>query len=455
MTRRPEGSHWRQEQWPAWIAWTQLVSVERTPRDLARGQERTRRATPGPHSARSKQAKKGGVLPSSGSAGERIDAENGRTGCRAEALWIWRYRTGSTLLRANAARRWPDPTRENSHDVKGRDEDMRHQPPEEPSTLYHTALRCYHAGINVLPIRADGSKRPALQGWRIYQQRRTTPGEIHQWFHQAAYGLAVMTGDISGGLEALDIDSRETYQVWLDRLRDDPALRPLYERIVSGYLEATPDGGRHLLYRCQDVGRNQALARRARTESSGYQPLIETRGNGGLLIIAPSGGSVHPSGRPYTLLSGGVTQIATITPPERSMLLCLARSFDETPIKLSDERTSYLVASHGSPAGAESGTRPGDLFNQSAHWEDILCPHGWRLVHKVNEVGQWRRPGKRGPGISATTNYAGNNRLYVFSTATIFEPERSYTKFSAYTVLEHAGDFSAAARALVEAGYVQ
>lgn len=334
---------------------------------------------------------------------------------------------------------------------------MQQRPPEELSVLYQTALSCYRAGINVLPIRADGSKCPALKGWRIYQQRRTTPGEIHQWFHRAERGLAIVTGNISGGLEALDIDSRETYQAWLDRVRDDPIVRPLYERIVGGYLEATPDGGRHLLYRCEGVGRNQALARKPLAGEQGYQTLIETRGNGGILIIAPSGGHVHPSGKPYRLLSGGVTRIATITSGERSLLLTLARTFDETPLKIREERASYMVTSGGQHTHTAEGQtmRPGDLFNQSARWEDILCPHGWRLVRKVNEVGQWRRPGKKGPGISATTNYAGNDLLYVFSTSTIFEPERGYTKFTAYTVLEHAGDFSAAARALVEAGYAR
>lgn len=335
-----------------------------------------------------------------------------------------------------------------------RQEQMHYQPSEELSALYQTALSCYQAGINVLPIRADGSKCPALRGWRVYQQRRTTPGEIRQWFHRAERGLAIVTGDISGGLEALDIDSRETYQAWLDQIRDDPVLRPLYERIVGGYLEATPDGGRHLLYRCEGTGRNQTLARRPLADAQGYQTLIETRGNGGILIIAPSGGSVHPSGRPYRLLSGGIPHIATITPEERMLLLTLARSFDETPVKIREEHASYAVAP-GVPHAAEGqGTRPGDLFNQLASWEEILDPHGWRLVRRVNGVGQWRRPGKTGPGISATTNYAGNDLLYVFSTATIFEPERGYTKFTAYTLLEHAGDFSAAAKALVEEGYV-
>ncbi len=56
--------------------------------------------------------------------------------------------------------------------------------------------------------------------------------------------------------------------------------------------------------------------------------------------------------------------------------------------------------------------------------------------------------------MSATTNHDGHDLLYVFSTSTAFESEKGYTKFSAYALLNHQGDFSAAARALVERGYV-
>jgi hypothetical protein len=65
----------------------------------------------------------------------------------------------------------------------------------------------------------------------------------------------------------------------------------------------------------------------------------------------------------------------------------------------------------------------------------------------------WRRPGKIGPGISATTNYGGSHLLYVFSTnAAPFEPDTAYTPFAAYALLEHRGDFTAAARALALCG---
>ncbi len=322
---------------------------------------------------------------------------------------------------------------------------MRYQHPY--AQIYRTALSAHHAGINVIPVRADGSKRPALAGWRIYQQRHVTPGELEHWFRASARGIAVVTGEISGNLEALDIDSPQTYRAWLARVRTDSVLRLLYERVASGYLEATPAGGRHLLYHCPEIGRNQVLARRALVGTQRYQTLIETRGTGGLLIIAPSGGRVHPQGKPYVLLYGGIGQVATVTPQERAQLLDLARTFDEVPLSVREERAVYRLAV------APDQQRPGDLFNQRATWEEILSPHGWKRVRTINGAGQWRRPGKKGPGISATTNYADHDLLYVFSTATLFEPERAYTKFAAYTLLEHHGDFGQAARTLAEEGF--
>ena len=64
----------------------------------------------------------------------------------------------------------------------------------------------------------------------------------------------------------------------------------------------------------------------------------------------------------------------------------------------------------------------------------------------------WRRPGKT-EGISATTGYAGTGYLYVFSTSTLFDAERGYSKFSAFALLNYDGDHSAAAMTLASLGY--
>jgi putative DNA primase/helicase len=63
----------------------------------------------------------------------------------------------------------------------------------------------------------------------------------------------------------------------------------------------------------------------------------------------------------------------------------------------------------------------------------------------------WRRPGKD-HGISATTGYQGD-WLYVFTSSTVLEPERTYTRFGYRAAWSHGGDHHAAADALQRAGY--
>ena len=99
-----------------------------------------------------------------------------------------------------------------------------------------------------------------------------------------------------------------------------------------------------------------------------------------------------------------------------------------------------------------TGNRPGDDFNRRATWEEVLIPHGWQVAYQRGEVTAWRRPGKT-TGISATTNHGGSDLFWPFSSSTVFEAQRSYDKFAAVAVLEHGGDFAAAAEALRRRGY--
>ena len=313
------------------------------------------------------------------------------------------------------------------------------------SSVYQITLQAAAAGISIVPIRTDGSKQPSLYGWREYQQRRASEVELKRWFRFAEPGIAFITGAVSGNLEALDFDRRDTFDAWLRRMQRDTALCALYEYLSWGYLEATPAGGRHLLYRCDVIEGNRKLA--SRLDGNKRKTLIETRGEGGLIIVAPSRGTVHPSGKPYMLLRGSVSSIRTITTYQRSLLFATAQEFDEMPPATIPPRKLLR------PSLDSNGLRPGDLFNQRALWEEILVPHGWQLVRYVGTEGRWRRPDKSNPGISATTNHNGHDLLYVFSTSTIFEAERGYSKFSAHVLLNHHGDFSAAARELAEQGY--
>ncbi len=103
----------------------------------------------------------------------------------------------------------------------------------------------------------------------------------------------------------------------------------------------------------------------------------------------------------------------------------------------------------------EAGTRPGDLLNAAADsdwWRDLLERHDWREVSRPGLASRgvyyFQRPGKVGREPSATYGMTGTY-LYVFSSnAMPFEPDSAYSAFTAYALLEHDGNFRAAAQRL-------
>src|SRR5262249_35061361 len=136
-----------------------------------------------------------------------------------------------------------------------------------------------------------------------------------------------------------------------------------------------------------------------------------------------------------------------ITAAERDILFGEARKFDRWA------EPQPVFAPRAVRRVQPDGQRPGDDFERRATWADILMPQGWVPVGCRGEVEDWCRPGKDG-GVSATVNYAASGLLYAFSTnAHPFEDGRGYSKFAAYALLRHGGDYAKAARALAEEGY--
>jgi hypothetical protein len=315
------------------------------------------------------------------------------------------------------------------------------------TSVQEAARAAYTAGLCILPVSEDGMKRPAVPSWTAYQQTRPTKDECRAWWGPRS-GVGVVAGAISGNLEVLDFDTRDVYDTFRS-LAHDAGLDDVISRIETGYVEDTPRGGVHWLYRCKTIAGSSKLAKRPTRPEERQDPddhwktLIETKAEGGYCILAPSNGNVHPSGRSYMLRSGAFATIATITPEERVELHRLARTLDETP-----EAPPRAKSDPTAPRGA----RPGDAFNARTTWPDLLESAGWRAVYTRGECTTWRRPGKT-QGISATTNVHGSDLFYPFTTSSEFEAERSYDKFGAYAVLQHGGDYAAAARALAAQGY--
>jgi len=316
--------------------------------------------------------------------------------------------------------------------------------PRSPIAL--AAQRLLAAGLSVIPIQPDGSKRPTVS-WKRYQKACVDAATLATWFHDGE-GLAVVAGAVSGGLEVLDFDAPELFPPWCALVEElCPAL------LAHLPMVQTPSDGRHVYYRCPSIQGNLKLAQRLNPDGR-PEILIETRGEGGYAIIPPSPPRCHPLQRSYVLLCGDLAAIPTITAEERRLLLNAARTFNAyVP-------PARVISGHATPLQPSSreGTeiRPGDAYNTAGEWAALLEGHGWTPVCQRGEVTYWRRPGKADPGISATTNYAGSGLLYVFSTnAAPFEAEQAYTRFAAYALLYHAGDFTAAAKVLAAQGYGQ
>ena len=313
--------------------------------------------------------------------------------------------------------------------------------------LRDRARRAVRAGLRVIPPKEDGTKRPETElvdgdwTWKHWMSAPPSREQLRAWYGPR-HGVGIITGAASGDVTCFEFDDADVVGVFLDTA-ESVGLGGLVERIARGYSERTPGGGVHWLYRCPEVFGNRKLARRKREDGT-IVPLIETRGEGGFAVLAPSWGRVHPSGLSYAQLAGGVETIAEITADEQRSLHQLAQAFNELP---EDE---FRPAAESS--GAAGTGKPGADFNQRATWDEVLRPHGWTPVRTRGEVTFWRRPDKD-RGVSATTNWQGSDLLYVFSTSTPFEAERGYSKWRAYAILEHAGDFSAAARQLAAEGY--
>ena len=305
-----------------------------------------------------------------------------------------------------------------------------------------TAMAYLAAGLSCLPA-AKARKHPAIGSWKNWQTRLPTEVEVRAWFSNAHDAICVVSGAVSGNLECLDFDNGgERFAAWIEKV--DTGL------LAQLVIEQTPSGGYHVCYRCEEpVEGNLKLARGIRDGKQ--KTLIETRGEGGLFLCAPTEG--------YSLQQGDFAHLPTISSDARQALLEAARSLDELP----------AASTPTAPAGANVGQRgadsaptggkdafdlaPGDDFNARGDIHPLLEAAGWQFAGNNPDGNElWTRPGKDPRnGISATYK---DGSFYVFSSnAAPFEPNVMYSPFAVYATLNHNGDYTAAASALLSQGY--
>lgn len=276
------------------------------------------------------------------------------------------------------------------------------------------ALDYIAAGLSVVPCALPG-KYPATP-WLTYQAEIADAAQVMRWYNKnPSWGLGIVCGEVSGGLEVIDLDGGSFADEYDALIR---ANAPgLIERLV---IEKSPSGGRHYAYRCSECDGNSKIAQTLR-ELPGHKPgtdglttLLETRGQGGYIVTYPTRG--------YILLQGDWLHLPTITPAERSLLWSCAAMLDESDKAVKVEPAPKPQVKHEEPDNA-------------SEFHALMERHGWIKVKTSKGREDWRRPGKS-DGISATWNYLEDS-FYVFSSnAAPFKDNHRYTIKQVQQLLE-------------------
>lgn len=306
-------------------------------------------------------------------------------------------------------------------------------------------------GYSVIPVNA--CKEPAVGSWGAYQVNPIDPALSERFFGNA-FGLACLMGGPMG-LTGLDFDLK--YALDSDLYDRFKALIPK-SILKKMYVQSTRNAGYHWVWKCPErISGNQKLAQRLTTPEEKHEVymeaymdvkrrptalklannhkvkvLIETRGEGGYILMPPTPG--------YSAVYG---KISEITPDEHDLILETARQFNEYVEPVKD--VSMWNRSGG-------GINPFEEFNMRGDAVKLLLDNGWSIVHESAVNIRFRRPGNDASTSSAI--YDKETKIFnVFSTSTIFDVGRGYKPSNVFTVLEADGDSSMAYKMLCDLGY--
>lgn len=300
-------------------------------------------------------------------------------------------------------------------------------------TILQTAQDYIAHGLSIHPTQAD--KRPDFRHvptWQVYQETVIPADQVERLF-SSAVGIGVISGPVSGDLEVIDVDTKNSASktLWADfnQLLLDNLEPAVYKSLP---IETTKSGGKHIFYRCSAISSSVKTAKGA--DGRG---IIEIRGNG-YVQATPSPG--------YSMDQGSLTEIPQITPDQRDIIISAVMSFNEITEVEGPERQKYTRQKPG------TGLTPWDDYDENGDIIGLLEKHGWSYVSaKGNRIYVLR-------GGGSTSKTSGNwctkqKLLYLFSSSTEFKAGEGYTASAAFALLECGNDFSLSARRLREAGY--
>jgi hypothetical protein len=227
-------------------------------------------------------------------------------------------------------------------------------------------------------------KIPAIKGGRGCHDATTDPERIAaMWRRYPGSNIGVATGERSG-FWVLDVDPQHDGDASLTALEQEHGpLPPTVE-------QHTGSGGRHLLFRCD--------AMRPVRNRAGFRSGLDTRGDGGHIVVAPS---LHPeTGRRYVWVPERHPTRHPIAEAPASLLELVAPS--RKPV--SSALLSFRTAS-APPAANHQAEYARSALRRAAH-RVASAPIGQRnsaLNAEAYSIGRFVRDGLIAPQTLADT----------------------------------------------------
>jgi len=288
----------------------------------------------------------------------------------------------------------------------------------------HYLKKLAENGFSIIPCAEN--KAP-IGAWKKYQSEARTPEQIEK-LSSPKYGI--VTG--YNNLEVIDIDcktlssikeQKEFWDEYLGFLKDN--IDDFDKKFV---IKKTLNKGFHILYRCKSLIGNTKIAKL----KGSSEALIESRGIGGMVIAYDD-----------TLTDINYHQIQEISEEDRDVLWSCSRTYNYVedipiePVKTKSEFQENEIACW------EDFNNKTDIFDIIGNDFTIVANHSKKYVIK--------RHGSSSPHSGYV--YKSDNRMYLFSTGTIYPHEKQISPFIAYAWKNHNGDFSQTAKDLYQKGF--
>ncbi len=306
------------------------------------------------------------------------------------------------------------------------------------------------AGYSVIPVNSE--KNPAIPTWTEFQRRPMLPEECEKHFKDC-WGIALLMGT-DKKLTGLDLDLKYS----LNKHFLDDYKKAIGKKFLERfYVQSTMNKGMHFVFSSDVVENNQKLASRETSPEEkhevyidNYQNLrtrgkalriatnhksltfLETRGEGGYILIYPSPG--------YDKIYG---KIGHLSSEEYCEVMTISRSFNE----YQELNKNFKIEKY-----RNSDVNPFEMYNERGDVLALLYDNGWERVSESKNSIRLKRAGN--PSSKSSALYDKVTKVFnVFSTSTNFEPNRGYAPASVFLLLEADNDIDEAYKLLISKGF--